>query len=99
MVVHVACIRARWRRDHAKSHAVMPLCMALTNDLSSSRETHNILIQHTLWLNFMPFGSSSFLVNTEWAFDPPRLGSARSGPTGGSSGTCYPSIPLLRPGA
>jgi hypothetical protein len=55
MVVHVACIRARWRRDHAKSHAIMPLCMALTNDLSSSRETHNILIQHTLWLNLMPF--------------------------------------------
>jgi hypothetical protein len=44
-------------------------------------------------------GSSSFLVNTEWAFYPPGLGSARSGPAGGSSGTCYPSIPLQLPGA
>jgi hypothetical protein len=36
-------------------------------------------------------GSSSLLVNTEGAFYPPRLGSARSGPAGGSSGTCYPA--------
>jgi hypothetical protein len=61
MVAHVACIRARWRRDHAKSHAVMPLCMALTNDLSSCRETHNILIQRTLGLNLMPFAQEPVL--------------------------------------
>ncbi len=57
VVAHVACIRARWRRDHAKSHAVIPPCMALANDLSSCRALHNILIQRTLGLNFMPFGS------------------------------------------
>jgi hypothetical protein len=40
-----------------------------------------------------------FLVNREWAFYPPRLGSARIGAAGGSSDTCYPSIPLQLPGA
>jgi hypothetical protein len=44
-------------------------------------------------------GSSSLLVNTEGAFYPPRMESARSGPAGGSSGTCYPAIPLQLPGA
>jgi hypothetical protein len=44
-------------------------------------------------------GSSSLLVNTEWAFDPPRLGLGQSGPAGGSSGTCYPSTPLQLSGA
>ena len=44
-------------------------------------------------------GSSSVLVNREWAFCPPRLGSARMGPAGGSSNTCDPSIPLQLPGA
>jgi hypothetical protein len=44
-------------------------------------------------------GSSSVLVNREWAFYPPRLGSARMGSAGGSSNTCYPSIPLQLPGA
>jgi hypothetical protein len=43
-------------------------------------------------------GSSSVLVNTEWAFYPPGLGLARSGPAGGSPDTCYPSIPLQLPG-
>jgi DNA invertase Pin-like site-specific DNA recombinase len=42
----------------------------------------------------MPFGSSSLLVNTEGAFYPPRMESARRGPAGGSSGTCYPAISL-----
>jgi hypothetical protein len=44
-------------------------------------------------------GSSSFLVNTEWAFYPPSLGLARSGPAGGSPDTCDPSVPLPLPGA
>jgi hypothetical protein len=66
MLVHVACIRARRKRDHAKSHAVMPLYMALTNDLSSCRETHNTLIQRTLRLNFMPFGLLASFGETEW---------------------------------
>ena len=35
----------------------------------------------------------------ERVFCPPRLGSARNRPAGGSSDTCYPSIPLQRPGA
>ncbi len=35
----------------------------------------------------------------ERAFCPPRLGSARNGSAGGSSDTCYPSIPLQLPGA
>jgi hypothetical protein len=56
MVGYVACIRARRKRDHAQSHAVMTLYMALTNDLSSCRETHNTLIQRAFRLNFMPFG-------------------------------------------
>jgi hypothetical protein len=34
---------AVWRH-YAKSHAVMPPCMALTNDVSSCRETRHILI-------------------------------------------------------
>jgi hypothetical protein len=33
----------------------MPPCMALTNYLSSCRETRNILIHRTLGLNLMPF--------------------------------------------
>jgi hypothetical protein len=76
MVAHVTCIRARWRREHTKSHAVMPRCMALTPDLSSCRETYNILIQRTLGLNFMPFGQEppfgrwAFWVASPKAFEP-----------------------------
>jgi hypothetical protein len=36
--------------------------MALTNDLSARPETCNVLIQRTLGLNFMPFGSWPLLV-------------------------------------
>jgi hypothetical protein len=45
------------------------------------------------------FASSITLVNTEGAFYPPRMESARRGPAGGSSGTCYPAISLQLPGA
>jgi hypothetical protein len=62
MVAHVSCIRVLCGRDTVKSPAVMPPCMALTNDLSTHPETCNVLIQHTLGLNFMPFGSWPILV-------------------------------------
>jgi hypothetical protein len=61
------------------------------------KDTHdNAAIHYT---TVYKVGSSSVLVNREWAFYPPRLGSARSGPAGGSSDTCYPSIPLQLRGA
>src|SRR6266566_6777417 len=71
MVAHVVCIRARWRRDHAKSHAVIPPCMAQINDLSSCRKIHNILISRTLGLNLMPFASEPFIVHA-LPEDPPQ---------------------------
>ena len=55
IVAHVSCIRALCERDTVKSHAVMPLCMALTNDMNARPATCNLLIQCTLGLNFMPF--------------------------------------------
>jgi hypothetical protein len=55
MVAHVSWIRELCGRDTVTSHAVMPPCMALTNDLSARPETCNVLIQRTLGLNFMPF--------------------------------------------
>jgi hypothetical protein len=61
------------------------------------KDTHgNAAIHYT---TVYKVGSSSFLVNTAWAFYPPCWGSARSGPAGSSSGPCDPSIPLQRPGA
>jgi hypothetical protein len=55
MVAHFTGIHVRGRQEHAKFHAVMPLCMALTTNLSSCRKAYNILIQRTLELNLMPF--------------------------------------------
>ena len=64
---------ARYGQDHAKSHSVMPPCMALTNSLSSAQKVANILIQRTLGLNLMPFGQEPTLSENEptlgsWAF-------------------------------
>src|SRR2546430_4776959 len=91
MVAHVVCIRARWRRDHAKSHAVIPPCMAQINDLSSCRKIHNILISRTLGLNLMPFGSWPHLVT--WSARAPQRGKYRNFPPGEENDARLPNHP------